>query len=57
MSTQGSTFLDQFPAEAKVVRTTFYSAFAALFVGALMGLMQVLHRTDVLRIVDSADYY
>ena len=57
MSTQDSTFLDQFPAEAKVVRTTFYSAFAALFVGALMGILQVFHRTNVIRIVDSADYY
>jgi cytochrome c oxidase subunit 1 len=57
MSTQGGTFLDQFPAEAKVVRTAFYSSFIALFVGALMGLLQVLHRTNVLRIVDSADYY
>ena len=57
MSTQGATFLDQFPAEAKLVRATFYSSFAALFVGALMGFLQVLHRTNVLRIVDSANYY
>ncbi|MCQ4333402.1 b(o/a)3-type cytochrome-c oxidase subunit 1 [Natronomonas sp. F2-12] len=57
MSTESGTFLDQFPAEAKVVRTAFYSSFVALFVGALMGILQVLHRTDVLRIVDSADYY
>ena len=57
MSAEGATFLDQFPAEAKVVRATFYSSFAALFVGALMGFLQVLHRTNVVRIVDSADYY
>jgi cytochrome c oxidase subunit 1 len=36
---------------------TFYSSFIALFIGALMGIMQVLHRTNVLRIVDSTDYY
>jgi cytochrome c oxidase subunit 1 len=57
MSVDGSTYLDQFPSEAKLIRTAFYSSFVALFVGALMGLLQVFHRIDIIRIVESADYY
>jgi cytochrome c oxidase subunit 1 len=57
MSVSDGTYLDQFPAEAKVIRSTFYTAFVALGIGALMGIMQVLHRTNVLRIVESPDYY
>ncbi|TKR26433.1 b(o/a)3-type cytochrome-c oxidase subunit 1 [Natronomonas salsuginis] len=57
MSVEGSTYIDQFPSEAKLIRTAFYSSFVALFVGALMGLLQVFHRLDIARIVESADYY
>ncbi|WP_254766485.1 b(o/a)3-type cytochrome-c oxidase subunit 1 [Salinilacihabitans rarus] len=50
-------FVDQFPTEARVIRATFWSSFLALSIGALFGLIQVLHRTDVYRFIDSADYY
>ncbi|RQH01831.1 b(o/a)3-type cytochrome-c oxidase subunit 1 [Natrarchaeobius oligotrophus] len=52
-----NTYLDQFPAEAKVVRAAFYSSFFALAIGGLFGIVQTLHRTDVYRFMDSADYY
>ncbi|WP_255194396.1 b(o/a)3-type cytochrome-c oxidase subunit 1 [Natronobeatus ordinarius] len=51
------TFVDEYPAQARVVRTAFWASFAALALGALFGLIQTLHRTDVLRIVDSTTYY
>ncbi len=52
-----TTYIERFPAEARVIRSTFFTAFIALGIGALFGLLQVLHRTDVHRLVDSADYY
>ena len=52
-----STYIQQFPREAKLVRTAFWSSYIALGIGGLLGLMQVLHRADVLRAVSSADYY
>ncbi|SDK46520.1 cytochrome c oxidase subunit 1 [Natronorubrum texcoconense] len=57
MSEAGSTYIDAFPAEAKVVRAAFYSSFLALAIGGLFGVVQTLHRTDVYRFMDSADYY
>jgi cytochrome c oxidase subunit 1 len=51
------TFIDDYPHEAKLVRYCFAVAFAALGVGGLLGLVQALHRTGVLRIIDSSDYY
>ncbi|MFB6297644.1 MAG: b(o/a)3-type cytochrome-c oxidase subunit 1 [Salinirussus sp.] len=51
------TFADRYPEEASVVRRAFLVAFAALGVGALFGLVQALHRTNLLRVIDSADYY
>ena len=57
LGANSGTYLDQFPDEAKLIRATFYSSFAALFVGALMGLLQVLHRVDILRLIHSEDYY
>ncbi len=57
LGANSGTYLDQFPDEAKLIRATFYSSFAALFVGALMGLLQVLHRVDILRLIPSEDYY
>ncbi|MFW5964850.1 MAG: cbb3-type cytochrome c oxidase subunit I, partial [Natronomonas sp.] len=50
-------FLDRFPKEARIVRASLWSAFIALGIGGLAGLIQALHRTNYLRIIDSADYY
>ncbi|RLM72409.1 b(o/a)3-type cytochrome-c oxidase subunit 1 [Halorubrum sp. Atlit-26R] len=51
------TFVDKFPDEARVVRAAFLSSFFALFLGAVFGIIQTLHRTDVARIIPSTDYY
>ncbi|WP_138006158.1 b(o/a)3-type cytochrome-c oxidase subunit 1 [Halalkalirubrum salinum] len=51
------SFLDQFPAEAKLVRATLWSSFTALILGGLFGIIQTLHRTDILRVMDSSYYY
>ena len=50
-------YVDQFPGEAAVIRAAFWSAFASLAIGGVFGFLQVLHRADVLRFIDSADYY
>jgi len=50
-------FLDRFPDEARVVRASLWSAFIAFGIGGLAGLIQALHRTNYLRIIESADYY
>lgn len=52
-----SAYIDDFPAEAKVVRTAFYSSFLALALGGVFGIIQTLHRTGYYRFIDSADYY
>ena len=52
-----NAYIDQFPGEAKVIRAAFYSSFLALAIGGLFGLVQTLHRTDVVRFIDSTDYY
>jgi cytochrome c oxidase subunit 1 len=52
-----STFADQYPQEASLVRRAFLVAFVALGLGALFGIIQALHRTNVLRFLPSADYY
>ena len=57
VASEGRTYIDQFPGEARLVRTAFWSSFVALGIGGLMGLVQVLHRADVLRVIDSTDYY
>ncbi len=57
MSNSTGTYLEMFPAEARIVRMAFYSSFLALAIGGLFGLIQTLHRTDVLRFIDSTDYY
>ena len=51
------TFFDTFPQEARVVRASFLSAFFALFLGAVFGIIQTLHRTDIARVIPSTDYY
>ncbi len=57
VSPMSNAYIDQFPAEAKVVRTAFYSSFLALALGGLFGIIQTLHRTGYYRFIDSADYY
>ncbi|GAB3672972.1 b(o/a)3-type cytochrome-c oxidase subunit 1 [Halopiger thermotolerans] len=52
-----NAYVDQFPDEARVIRAAFWSSFVALAIGGVLGLVQALHRTDVLRVIDSADYY
>ncbi len=51
------TYIDRFPAEAKVIRSAFYGSFLALALGGLFGIIQTLHRTGYYRFMDSADYY
>lgn len=50
-------YIDDFPAEAKLVRAAFYSSFLALALGGVFGVIQTLHRTGYYRFIDSADYY
>ncbi|MEF8783484.1 MAG: b(o/a)3-type cytochrome-c oxidase subunit 1 [Haloarculaceae archaeon] len=59
MSTQTGepSFLDRYPEEASIVKRTFFIAFVALGIGALLGMLQALHRTNVLRILPSDQYY
>ncbi|ARS89343.1 b(o/a)3-type cytochrome-c oxidase subunit 1 [Natrarchaeobaculum aegyptiacum] len=54
---EGGIYLDQFPAEAKVIRSALYSSFLALALGGLFGIIQTLHRTDIYRFIDSETYY
>ena len=51
------TFADRFPQEAAVVKAALTSSFVALFLGAIFGIVQGLHRTNVLREIDSQYYY
>ncbi len=51
------TFHDAFPKEARVVRATLLGSFLALGLGAIFGLIQVLHRTQTFRFIDTPDYY
>ena len=50
-------FVDEYPKQARVVRVAFLTSFVALAVGAVFGLIQALHRTDILRVIDSPTYY
>ncbi|WP_435074172.1 b(o/a)3-type cytochrome-c oxidase subunit 1 [Halorubrum sp. HHNYT27] len=51
------SFVDKFPEEARLVRAALLSSFFALVLGAIFGIIQTLHRTDVARIIPSTDYY
>ena len=57
MSANNGTYLDQFPAEAKVIRSAFFTAFIALGIGALMGLLQVFNRLEIFRIYEASEYF
>nr|WP_160046574.1 b(o/a)3-type cytochrome-c oxidase subunit 1 [Natrialba sp. INN-245] len=50
-------FVDSYPKQARVVRSAFLTAYVALGIGALFGVLQALHRTDILRLVESPTYY
>ena len=52
-----STYIEQFPHEAKLIRAAFFASFAALAIGGFFGLLQVLHRADILRILSASNYY
>ncbi|MFW5974205.1 MAG: b(o/a)3-type cytochrome-c oxidase subunit 1 [Natrialbaceae archaeon] len=52
------TFYDRFPQEARIVRAALLSSFLALFLGAVFGIVQTLHRTGIFRgFIDSTEYY
>ncbi|TQQ80166.1 b(o/a)3-type cytochrome-c oxidase subunit 1 [Halonotius roseus] len=57
LETGTPSFMDRFPQEASVVRASLISSFISLFLGAVFGLIQALHRTDVFRFLDSQYYY
>ncbi|EMA35090.1 cytochrome c oxidase subunit I [Halobiforma lacisalsi AJ5] len=57
MSNATTAYFEDFPEESKVIHSAFWSSFIALTIGGLFGLIQALHRTDVFRFMDSADYY
>ncbi|MFC6721393.1 b(o/a)3-type cytochrome-c oxidase subunit 1 [Halobacteriaceae bacterium SHR40] len=51
-------FANEYPDEAWVVRAALGSAFVALAIGGLMGLIQTLHRTGFYdSLISNADYY
>lgn len=50
-------FVDEYPAEARLVKAAFLSSFIAFGIGALFGIIQALHRTDIFRFIDSIKYY
>jgi cytochrome c oxidase subunit 1 len=52
-----AVFRDEYPGEARIVRLSLASAFIALGVGALFGLLQALNRTGVLPLISATDYY
>ena len=57
LETGTPSFVDRFPQEASVVKAALTSSFIALFLGAVFGLIQGLHRTDVFRFLDAQYYY
>ncbi|SFB99677.1 cytochrome c oxidase subunit 1 [Halobiforma haloterrestris] len=53
----GATFADAYPTQARHIRAAFWASFLSLGVGAFFGLIQALHRTDILRVIESQTYY
>jgi cytochrome c oxidase subunit 1 len=57
-TTDRLAFVDRYPHAARITRLCLGVSFAALGVGALLGLVQALHRTGVFRgLISSVDYY
>ena len=56
-SDDASLFYNRFPHEAKIARMSFFTAFVALAIGGALGLLQTLHRTDILRFMSSESHY
>jgi cytochrome c oxidase subunit 1 len=57
-TTDRLAFVDRYPSAARITRLCLGFSFAALGIGALLGIVQALHRTNVFRgIVSSVDYY
>ncbi len=52
-----NTFVDAYPKQARIIRQAFLTSFVALAIGAFFGLIQALHRTDILRVIESPTYY
>ena len=53
-----NAFVDEFPAAARIARLCLGFSFTALGVGAMFGIVQALHRTNVFRgFIDSSQYY
>ncbi|MDL0128713.1 b(o/a)3-type cytochrome-c oxidase subunit 1 [Halobacterium salinarum] len=53
-----NAFVDEFPAAARIARLCLGFSFTALGVGAIFGIVQALHRTNVFRrFIDSSQYY
>ena len=50
-------FYDRYPEESLVVQACLTVSFVAFGSGALFGLVQALHRTGLLRVISSTDYY
>ncbi|MBV0902992.1 b(o/a)3-type cytochrome-c oxidase subunit 1 [Haloarcula salina] len=51
-------FVDRYPNAARITRLTLGVSFTALLIGAVLGIVQALHRTNVFRgVVSSTDYY
>ncbi|MXV63661.1 cytochrome C oxidase subunit I [Natronorubrum sp. JWXQ-INN-674] len=52
-----NTFVDAYPKQARIIRQAFLTSFIALAIGAFFGLIQALHRTNILRAIESPTYY
>ena len=56
--TDRHAFVDQFPNAARITRFSLGVSFVSLFIGAIFGIVQALHRTNVFRgVISSTDYY
>ncbi|WP_336327422.1 b(o/a)3-type cytochrome-c oxidase subunit 1 [Halovenus sp. HT40] len=53
-----AVYADKYPDDALIVRGALTSAFVALAIGGLMGIIQTLHRTGYYdQLISNADYY
>ncbi len=56
-SNDESVYYNRFPEEAAVIRSALLTSFVALAIGGLAGLVQTLHRADIIRVIDSGAHY